>query len=290
MAWKKTKRMKKQRCIASSNHVHDVHGQECSNISQEHDVKDSVYKKGIKCLDLVAVASARKTESERDTVLLNNTKKENNNKYIRKISVYRRKMRKKPAKSSSSSGSTEDYKIRISRLGDKAIKSHENKKTGNIININDIGDEKNKTVFDYLVEEAKNESKKLRGEEQQQMWTRKEPEIRALTPKADQNNRTYVYRSEIDLIYSKYQITDNIFKVEYDENNKTYHCPKKNCGKSFPSLSRVKRHYIVHTGKKPYYCLNPDCKKSFSRKDNMLQHYRNHCAVSRRKRFREYEP
>jgi hypothetical protein len=79
---------------------------------------------------------------------------------------------------------------------------------------------------------------------------------------------------------------DILFRIVDIDGKKEYSCPEKNCGKSFPSLSRIKRHYIVHTGVKPYKCLNPRCQKSFSRKDNMLQHYRSHCSLSKGKKRR----
>ncbi|KAM0688280.1 hypothetical protein COBT_000465 [Conglomerata obtusa] len=75
---------------------------------------------------------------------------------------------------------------------------------------------------------------------------------------------------------------DELF-IDYEHpENKDYICPEPECKKTFPSLSRAKRHYIVHTGHKPYKCLNPECPKSFSRKDNMLQHYNKHCSARKR--------
>lgn len=58
---------------------------------------------------------------------------------------------------------------------------------------------------------------------------------------------------------------------------KAYTCPYEGCGMELPTLSRIKRHYIVHTKLKPFKCLNKNCNKRFSRKDNMLQHYKIHC-------------
>lgn len=63
---------------------------------------------------------------------------------------------------------------------------------------------------------------------------------------------------------------------------RVYRCTRQGCDKMFPSLSRMKRHYIIHTGFKPYKCLNPACRKTFSRKDNMLQHHKNHCLFTRK--------
>lgn len=71
---------------------------------------------------------------------------------------------------------------------------------------------------------------------------------------------------------------DSIF--QFDEETKKYFCPKPGCDKAFPSLSRIKRHYIIHTDIKPFRCENPGCNKRFSRKDNMLQHFRVHCPYT----------
>lgn len=66
----------------------------------------------------------------------------------------------------------------------------------------------------------------------------------------------------------------------FDQATKLYNCPWAGCDKSFPSLSRIKRHYIIHTDIKPFKCLNAGCTRKFSRKDNMLQHYRVHCPYA----------
>lgn len=61
---------------------------------------------------------------------------------------------------------------------------------------------------------------------------------------------------------------------------KAYRCIFHGCEKEFPSLSRMRRHYIIHTGVKPFKCINKECTKSFSRRDNMIQHYKAHCIYS----------
>jgi Zinc finger, C2H2 type len=66
------------------------------------------------------------------------------------------------------------------------------------------------------------------------------------------------------------------------EGERTYSCVYPRCTKSFPSLSRMRRHYVIHTGKKPFACLNPECPKTFSRKDNMLQHHKGHCTYTKK--------
>jgi len=71
---------------------------------------------------------------------------------------------------------------------------------------------------------------------------------------------------------------EDIFK--FDQSTKMFNCPWEDCDKAFPSLSRIKRHYIIHTDIKPFKCLNPGCDRRFSRKDNMLQHCRVHCQFA----------
>jgi uncharacterized Zn-finger protein len=55
-----------------------------------------------------------------------------------------------------------------------------------------------------------------------------------------------------------------------------YRCEVDDCGKSFPSRSRLQRHAAVHSGEKPFLCLFKHCGRHFGRRDNMLQHYRTH--------------
>lgn len=66
----------------------------------------------------------------------------------------------------------------------------------------------------------------------------------------------------------------------FNERTSKYMCPDPSCSKEFPSLSRIKRHFIIHTNIKPFKCQNKECDRTFSRKDNMLQHYRVHCPYS----------
>lgn len=70
---------------------------------------------------------------------------------------------------------------------------------------------------------------------------------------------------------------DENFPYTFEKGERVYSCPQQQCPKTFPSLSRIRRHYIIHTGFKPYTCMSIGCGKSFSRKDNMLQHFKNHC-------------
>ncbi|EIJ88662.1 hypothetical protein NEPAR06_1699 [Nematocida parisii] len=73
-------------------------------------------------------------------------------------------------------------------------------------------------------------------------------------------------------------IEDIEFPYSISGDKKLYRCTFEGCGKEFPSLSRMRRHYIIHTGAKPFKCLNAKCTKSFSRRDNMIQHYKGHCT------------
>lgn len=137
-----------------------------------------------------------------------------------------------------------------------------------------------KKAIDYLVEEAKLEKRHLERQEEQKNIQRKEM-YRMLKLQEKELN------AEIEELDEK-GTDDDMFLTVIENDTKMYICPHTSCNKKFPSLSRVKRHYIVHTGQKPYKCLNKNCRKSFSRKDNMLQHFRNHCYLSRKTKFSEY--
>jgi uncharacterized Zn-finger protein len=65
---------------------------------------------------------------------------------------------------------------------------------------------------------------------------------------------------------------------------KVFECPKPGCFTELPSLSRIKRHYLIHTNLKPFKCPNPTCGKWFSRKDNMTQHFKTHCDTKSRRK------
>ncbi len=81
--------------------------------------------------------------------------------------------------------------------------------------------------------------------------------------------------AETDKFKSYNDFSDDIFQV--DPKTNIYLCPVAGCNKKFPTLGRIKRHYIIHTDIKPFKCKNKKCNKRFSRKDNMQQHYRMHC-------------
>ncbi|KAI8881562.1 hypothetical protein K501DRAFT_222797 [Backusella circina FSU 941] len=50
-------------------------------------------------------------------------------------------------------------------------------------------------------------------------------------------------------------------------------CKYPFCNWSFKRYEHLKRHMLVHTGKKPHVCHFPGCGKSFSRSDNFNAHY-----------------
>ncbi|KAF9762563.1 Zinc finger C2H2 protein [Nosema granulosis] len=75
---------------------------------------------------------------------------------------------------------------------------------------------------------------------------------------------------------------DSMFSHHTRDKVKFFVCPEPGCYTELPSLSRIKRHYLVHTNLKPFKCLNPNCEKRFSRKDNMIQHFRTHCNTKRK--------
>ncbi|ORD99907.1 Z561 [Hepatospora eriocheir] len=80
---------------------------------------------------------------------------------------------------------------------------------------------------------------------------------------------------ESKFVKSYNDFNDNIFSNTF--NGQEYVCPVEICKKPFPTMGRMKRHYITHTDIKPFKCRNRGCDRRFSRKDNMLQHYRMHC-------------
>lgn len=72
-------------------------------------------------------------------------------------------------------------------------------------------------------------------------------------------------------------LPDNMFIPIDNQDGRIYPCPFRHCDRVFPSLSRIKRHYVVHTNLKSFKCEHPKCGKRFSRRDNMKQHYRDSC-------------
>jgi uncharacterized Zn-finger protein len=101
--------------------------------------------------------------------------------------------------------------------------------------------------------------------------------------KMEKDNISFELESELLELEGKLanDFDESIFN--YNLENKLFYCPWEGCDKSFPSLSRIKRHYIIHTKLKPFKCLNKGCIRRFSRKDNMLQHYRVHCPFANEK-------
>ncbi|KAG9334589.1 hypothetical protein JZ751_007410 [Albula glossodonta] len=46
------------------------------------------------------------------------------------------------------------------------------------------------------------------------------------------------------------------------------------CGRNFYSRSNLKKHMVVHSGRRPYSC--PDCGRTFNQSSNVLRHQRSH--------------
>ncbi|KAI8987027.1 hypothetical protein BDB01DRAFT_895778 [Pilobolus umbonatus] len=57
-------------------------------------------------------------------------------------------------------------------------------------------------------------------------------------------------------------------------------CKYAYCQWSFKRYEHLKRHMLVHTGKRPHICQYPGCGKSFSRSDNFHAHCRTHTKKS----------
>lgn len=145
--------------------------------------------------------------------------------------------------------------------------------------------EDDKSKIQYLFEITEKEIEKIE----------KTKTIKNRPPKKEVFDGKKETRGRKKKVYTENDLDSNDYVTYLDENNierkfpiniingkKNYLCPKEFCGRSFPSKSRIKRHYVVHTGEKPHKCLNRKCNKSFSRKDNMIQHYKNHCNFTRK--------
>lgn len=150
--------------------------------------------------------------------------------------------------------------------------------------------ESRKEVLDFLVEIAEKELKKIVSAEKlcRNIKTQKidsKRGIRSNTPQKDSEYgaaKTYSSNKQATLKARDLSLDSSEIFFETVQKNGIfmYICPEADCKKMFPSLSRIKRHYIIHTGVKPFKCVSPRCPKRFSRKDNMLQHHKTHCKFS----------
>lgn len=143
--------------------------------------------------------------------------------------------------------------------------------------------EEQKRGLDYLVEVAESELRRLEreGGSLYRKIKIRDIETQSIRERRMMNDQVVSSRSpRTHPIKNFSDLDDLLFGSIESDGNCMYVCPEKDCGKMFPSLSRVKRHYIIHTGAKPFKCLNLRCPKKFSRKDNMLQHYKTHCKFS----------
>ena len=116
--------------------------------------------------------------------------------------------------------------------------------------------------IDYLKELADSEASKMRNEQFNEKIRRQR------LGKAEKNEMTAIVDNEVK---SFNDFDEGIFV--FNPSTRRYMCPDQSCGKEFPSLSRIKRHFIIHTDIKPFKCQNKECNRRFSRKDNMLQHF-----------------
>lgn len=230
----------------------------------------------------------RRTFDKKDLILLNYNEKERRKPYLKNEMKHQSTIMVEKSRNSSIFTNLNDNNSTLNSIKQKgkADKSEDTESTGKKRSPNKTKVTK-KTLLDYLIEEAHRELQKMKEIEILERKRHKMEREKRFTELKDQENKL---NEEIEKIDDIHFIPDDIFEIRIENNIKMYYCPKRNCNKGFPSLSRVRRHYIVHTGHKPYKCLNPDCKKKFSRKDNMLQHFRNHCFSSKKRKFKEFEP
>ena len=144
------------------------------------------------------------------------------------------------------------------------------------------------TPLDFLVREAHEEKEKMDAvAEFKRQENKKDREEKIKSRRILDSSPN---KSENDTFDEEEVIPEEAFETITIDKIKYYVCNDPKCDKKFPTLSRVRRHAVVHSGIRPYECLNAGCNKRFSRKDNMLQHHRNHCNMSKKKKFKEYEP
>jgi hypothetical protein len=89
-------------------------------------------------------------------------------------------------------------------------------------------------------------------------------------------------RSNFEVINNYNDLPDEPF---LEDTRGGFHCADPNCRKILPDISRIKRHFLVHTNIKPYKCKNIGCNKAFNRKDNRDTHSKENCAYNPRNRI-----
>eukprot|EP00249_Psilotum_nudum_P021538 c28147_g1_i3 orf=600-1802(+) len=58
--------------------------------------------------------------------------------------------------------------------------------------------------------------------------------------------------------------------------NRPYACHYEGCNKRFTERSKLKRHFLIHTGEKSFICLYQGCGKAFSLDFNLRSHMKTH--------------